>query len=291
MHSRGNNHDGGPSRNGTCASHDRSVIEAVERRWSKQVKPEPQPLRPLFEQAAAEGFEMLEWRSPTSHGVTVPETDLMADGGSAEEIRALSEEFHLALAYHAPQGGLWEFGALALGTAVSRLRQCIRRAQSINAGIMVFHLGIGDGRPRLDGIRQAAEVIRTAAPYAEALGVRLCVENVYEEHSIATVEECTALFDAADDPRLRLALDSGHAHLCGCLHEMAAAFGDRLAFTHIHDNDGTKDQHRVPGRGTIDWRKLICGLDSVGYMGPINFELRERCALPELKRIWNDFCP
>ena len=103
-----------------------SLVVTVKQKWSKQIKPQPQPLRPLFEEVAAEGFDMVEWRSPTSHGVTVPETDLMADPEQAEEIRKLSEEFHIDLSYHAPQGDLWNFGVLPFRTAVSRLRECVR---------------------------------------------------------------------------------------------------------------------------------------------------------------------
>ena len=37
---------------------------------------------------------------------------------------------------------------------------------------------------------------------------------------------------------------------------LAERQGDRhrLAALHLHDNDGTADQHRFPGEGNIDWR-------------------------------------
>jgi sugar phosphate isomerase/epimerase len=64
------------------------------------------------------------------------------------------------------------------------------------------------------------------------------------------------------------------------------AFSGRVVFTHIHDNNGTKDQHLVPGRGTIDWERLIGDLNQANYSGPLNFELREDATLRELKRYW-----
>ena len=194
--------------------------------WSKQVKPQLQPFRTIFEEASAEGFDMLEWRFPTPHGVTVPETDLMADPERVQEIRKLGEEFHIKLSYHAPQGDLWSFGVLPFGTAVSQLRECVRRSASINANVMTFHLGVATGEHRLESIRQGARVVQAVTPYAEDLGVWLCVENVFEadECSVATVEECRTLFETAESHRLRLTLDTGHAHLYGCLYEMAEAF-------------------------------------------------------------------
>ena len=109
---------------------------------------------------------MIEWRTPTTHGITAPEMDLMANPESAEEIRSLSEEFGLKLAYHAPQGPLWEFGTLPFRVAVSQLRECVRRSSSINASIMTFHLGIADDDQRFNTIRQGAKVIDAVSSYA-----------------------------------------------------------------------------------------------------------------------------
>jgi sugar phosphate isomerase/epimerase len=56
---------------------------------------------------------------------------------------------------------------------------------------------------------------------------------------------------------------------------LARQMGARLALTHLHDNDGSEDQHRPagrhgpnggePGGGVIDWPALIAALRDVGY--------------------------
>ena len=261
--------------------------------WSKQIKPAPQPLGPLFEEAAAEGYAMVEWRSPTRNGTTVLETDLLGDPESRAEIRAQSEAHTIQLACHAPQGAPWNFGTLPFKIALAQFEESIRRAADINARIMTFHLGIANGPERRPALFQGARVVRDLLPYAEDRNITLSVENVFDEHSVATVEDCRQLFDAVDSPRLRFTLDTGHAHLCGCLYAMAKAFPDRLIFTHVHDNDSTGggkgDKHRVPGRGTVNWKKLTAILTRIGYTGPINFELREEATLSELKKIWGRF--
>jgi sugar phosphate isomerase/epimerase len=262
----------------------------VDRKYSKQIKPVPQPLRPLFEEVVAEGYDMVEWRSPTSHGITVPEMDLMANHDSAEEIRELSEEFGLELSYHAPQGPLWEFGVIPYQIAVSQLRECIRRSSSIKASIMTFHLGIADDEQRINTIQQGARVIDAVSPYASDSNVRLCVENVFEHDrcSIANVEELEILFNAVNSSQLGFTLDTGHANLYGVLYELMVAFPERLYFTHIHDNDGIRDKHQIPGNGTINWCRLLACFNSVEYSGPLNFELREECTLSELVRIFRN---
>ena len=256
--------------------------------WSRQIKPHPQPLRPHLEAAATEGYHMVEWRSPTRNGITVPETDLLERAEAAAEIRDLSKELGIAMAYHAPQGPLWHFGVLPFEEAASRLRESVRRAASIGARILTFHLGIAMGRGRNRSIRHGARICQAVAPFAEEHGVRLCIENVFAEHSVATVGECEQFFACADDPGIGFTLDSGHAHICGCLHELVRVFSERLAFTHVHDNDLTYDGHLVPGNGTIDWQRLVADLDGASYTGPLNFELREEATLPELIRIWNN---
>jgi sugar phosphate isomerase/epimerase len=262
-------------------------------RWSKQVKPQPQPIGPLFEALSAEGYRMVEWRSPTRQGTTVPETDLLEDAQRAREIKTVSEDLGIALAYHAPQGNLWQFGVLPFDTAVRRLRECILRSTSIGARVMTLHLGVVVGEGRADAILNGARVIREALPCADDAGVALCAENVFDDCSVATVADCRMLFDAVDSDRLGFTLDTGHGHLCGCLHELAEDFGDRLLFTHLHDNlgvnGGAGDRHLVPGRGTIDWPRLIGCLDRAGYAGPLSFELREDATLPELASIWAAF--
>ena len=255
--------------------------------WSRQIKPHPQPLRPLLEAAAAEGYHMVEWRSPTRNGITVPETDLLECAEAAAEIRNLSEELDIAIAYHAPQGPLWQFGALPFEQAASRLRESVCRAASIGAGVLTLHLGLAAGEARTSSIHHGARVCRAVAPFAEERAVCLCVENVFDEHSVATVGECEQLFACADDPRVGLTQDTGHAHLCSCLHGLATAFPDRLTFTHIHDNDLTCDAHLVPGHGTIDWPRLIADLNRAAYTGPLNVELQEEATLPELIRAWH----
>lgn len=256
--------------------------------WSKQIKPVPQPLEPLFEAAATEGYGMVEWRSPTKMGTTVPETDLIAQSKATAEIHRLSEGYGIDMAYHAPQGDLWDFGALPFQTAVDRLNACVKRAVSIRAKFMTLHLGIVMGEGRVDAIRRGGDVVLAVLPEAEKAGICLCVENVFDKHSVATVDECNIFFEHIETAIVKLTLDTGHGNLCHCLHDLVKAFPDRLAFAHIHDNNGLKDQHFVPGRGIIDWERLIADLERVGYAGPLNFELREEATLSELKKHWLD---
>jgi sugar phosphate isomerase/epimerase len=100
----------------------------------------------------------------------------------------------------------------------------------------------------------------------------------------ATIEDLHTLIDAVDRPNVGICLDVGHAHVQG--YEMAEAVrqcGERLIATHIQDNDGTRDAHLAPPRGTIDWSAGIAALSEIGYDGLFNLEIPgERGLPPEL---------
>jgi sugar phosphate isomerase/epimerase len=253
---------------------------SADRKWGRQVKSHPAQPEELFKQAVADGLSVLEFRAPTRNGHTVPETDFAGDRQTVGLLRTLSREYSIELAYHAPQGDTWQFGQLPFRTSLLRLEECVTRAASFGAHIMTLHVGL-DGTDRVRSIRRVAKVLQVVAPRAEECGVLLCVENVFGNCSVADVEDCALLFDIADAEQVHLTLDTGHANLRGCLFEMIGIFHNRLAFTHLHDNDGTQDQHLVPGNGTVDWARLMRGLTRYSYTGPLSFEVREECSYPQ----------
>jgi sugar phosphate isomerase/epimerase len=52
--------------------------------------------------------------------------------------------------------------------------------------------------------------------------------------------------------------------------------------THISDNDGSGDQHRTPGNGSIDWKAVMRALREAEYDGLFNLEIpgERHAALP-----------
>ena len=54
---------------------------------------------------------------------------------------------------------------------------------------------------------------------------------------------------------------------------MVRDIGDLMFGTHISDNDGSRDQHRTPGGGRIDWRAVVAAFKQIGYDGVFNLEI------------------
>lgn len=102
---------------------------------------------------------------------------------------------------------------------------------------------------------------------AERLGVTIALENLrypqYLDHVFAAI--------ASD--RLRFCYDSGHEN-CRCPdRDLLAQYGGKLAALHLHDNDGSDDQHLLPFDGTVPWARVAAHLKRLNYRGDLTLEI------------------
>lgn len=104
-------------------------------------------------------------------------------------------------------------------------------------------------------------------------GVRFAVENTPAASGQADIVHDIALRYPAE--RVGVCLDLGHAHIQENISSAVRALGPRLIHVHAHDNRGDRDDHLVPGRGTIPWKATIASLSNEGFPGPLSVELRD----------------
>jgi len=167
-----------------------------------------------------------------------------------------------------------------LSTVESHLRLCARmglREVVVHPGCQQGYTSAAEFREQL---RANVAAFRRLGELAGELGVRVCVENLFDAVSRgrrcfgAMIRDLLELFDAAKSPALAAVLDTSHANVQRL--DIGAAIrelGGKLAATHISDNDGTGDQHRSPGHGRIDWRAVVAALRETGYAGTFNLEI------------------
>jgi len=75
--------------------------------------------------------------------------------------------------------------------------------------------------------------------------------------------------------RVGVCLDLGHAHILENALNAVREVGERLIHVHASDNHAAQDDHLVPGRGSIPWRRVAAALREVGFGGPFTVELRD----------------
>ncbi len=110
------------------------------------------------------------------------------------------------------------------------------------------------------------------APYAEEFGIKIAIENIR-----ATITESPEglkrLVDLLDSPVFTVCFDVGHANLVSDNPaEMIRGAKGYIGCTHIHDNDGVMDLHRLPYYGNIEWDEVMRALAEIGYDGNLNYE-------------------
>ncbi len=135
-----------------------------------------------------------------------------------------------------------------------------------------------------------AEALAQLTEDASTRGIRLMVENL--GRSFSRVEDLQPLFDAA--PALGFHLDVGHANMLLAHGEqnrtpaLLAAFGDRLAHVHAHDNLGVDDLHLPLGSGTVDWPLVVGSLKQAGWDGSATLEVftARRDYLDLSRKLW-----
>ena len=113
--------------------------------------------------------------------------------------------------------------------------------------------------------------------------VIVCLENLFTRHNGIVEGVCSDPHEAADlIDRLNaeagrevfgFLLDIGHLQLVNKnLRTYIPVIGKRLKALHLHDNDGSDDQHLAPMTGKVNWQVLCDCLKDVGYTGDLSFE-------------------
>ena len=83
----------------------------------------------------------------------------------------------------------------------------------------------------------------------------------------------TFVLDQIDSSFLGFCYDSGHHHCRTPNDDLLSMYGSKLMALHLHDNDGTDDQHRLPLDGTINWSETMRQIAGTGYSGAVALEV------------------
>jgi len=134
---------------------------------------------------------------------------------------------------------------------------------------MVLHASYG--MEQAPASELGLERFKHIADRAERRGVNVAVENMCTAEGIA---KASCVLEHIDSPRLGFCFDSGHYNARRVPEmDMLARFGHRLMALHLHDNDGTDDQHLLPFDGTTDWPAQMRSIAATGFRGATALEV------------------
>lgn len=147
-------------------------------------------------------------------------------------------------------------------------KEAIQAAATAGIPLLVLHpywteeTLAGENRPLF--FRRAQEL----GDWAGCQGIRLAWENLYESRLVRDL-----MGVLADQAATGFCLDTGHANISqdGAL-TLLEDYPDKLFALHLHDNDGQRDQHLLPGQGNFPWPNFMGLLAQTGYQGALMLE-------------------
>ena len=118
-------------------------------------------------------------------------------------------------------------------------------------------------------LTQVCRSLDALAPFARELGVRIALENMgYDDFT-----RLRQLFSLYGSEFLGLCYDAGHGNLDGQGLTHLEHLKGRLISVHLHDNDGSGDQHKPVFSGTIDWGRLARIIAASAYKKCVSMEV------------------
>jgi sugar phosphate isomerase/epimerase len=215
-----------------------------------------------FVWAAALGYDSVE----VLVGTDVPSQD-------AGIVRDLSERYAVPVcAIHAPcllvTRRVW--GTDPWG----KLERAAEMAAEVGADLVVVH-------PPWRWQREYAEGFVTGiAALERSTGIGIAVENMYpwRASSRRGMEMYVPGWDPSETDYAHTAIDLSHAGIAGSDPiAMAERLGPRLSHVHLTDSTGSaKDEHLVPGRGTVGAAAFLRHLAGSGFAGHVVVEINTR---------------
>ncbi|MBQ8319665.1 MAG: sugar phosphate isomerase/epimerase [Clostridia bacterium] len=156
-----------------------------------------------------------------------------------------------------------------------------RFAQVLGAKTIVVH-AVTDVKP-VDFISYNLRFYKTLEPYAEELGLKIAIENLYRydkryktfDGVLSKPSEMVEFLQKLKSDVFTVCVDTGHALLCETAPEdyIAGLRSAPIGALHLHDNDGKDDLHLPPYAGVMEWDKILDALVEMEYDGDITLEI------------------
>ena len=215
-----------------------------------------------------------------------------------EFLKKLKKEKGLIYTVHAQyfSGSINDLNDQVREASIKEIKNNIDKAEAIGAKIVTIHPALEPYGLKIEKRKKLEiEAYKTIAEYAGQKNILIGLEN--EAQTCFWFPDRACKFDLIKDtvekvnmPNFLYTLDIGHANVSGEDYLSAIrTFGDKIIHIHAHDNFGPAeenlkksnrpDPHLIPGKGQIDWKKVILTLKEINYQG--YFELE--CEVNDMK--------
>ncbi len=159
--------------------------------------------------------------------------------------------------------------------ALDHTKMMIELASDLNCKTIVAGGGCSRRRPAGITFKQAwewlVEIFSECADFARDCGVIVAIEplNRYETNMINNGREGLRLVNEVGSPALKVMYDTYQMNIEeSCFVQSIKQAGEQLAHVHVADSN-----RLAPGRGHIDFKKILRALQSIDYQGYLSLEV------------------
>jgi len=226
------------------------------------------------------GFSMIEICSFPAHLDYHDRDDVRRAG------QLISDLGMEAFSFHAPFRDAIDITSLDAAQRERSLQELLIAAESA-ASMGVRHFVIHPGPDRsgkppeaeyVARMQNAADILTRVADHCRRLGLSLVLENMLPHLLFGRTSDVLWIMGAIRDLNVGICLDTGHAHIAGDLYAAAHKLSGHLQMVHANDNHGRWDEHLPPGKGSVDWRRLVTRLAEMPFRGGFILELSAETA-------------
>lgn len=153
---------------------------------------------------------------------------------------------------------------------------CIDDCKNFEIPTAVVHINNGDNPPNYSHI--GLDRLNRLVEAAEKNEVNIALENLRRP------EYLDFIFQNINSKCLGFCYDSGHEICYTKGTDLLSQYGSKLMALHLHDNDGSEDQHLIPGEGIIKWADIKAKLYQVKYAGAIALEVTNTFSQNNIKK-------
>jgi sugar phosphate isomerase/epimerase len=160
-------------------------------------------------------------------------------------------------------------------TMLDDIKRALDIADVIPFRYLIQHIGVSDEEYDEHKVDAAFTALEEINLFARERGVEVLLENI--PNQLSSAERLVNFLDQTH-LKMNFCLDVGHANLNEGISTAFTIMKGRIRSTHLHDNNGTEDNHFWPfyaQTGTIDWKETMRLLRSQPDQYPLLLELRE----------------
>ena len=211
---------------------------------------------PYLRRIADAGFTHIHWCHHWNTDFAYSRWEIAHIGNWLAEYGLKLLDLHASVGPEKDWGSEKEYERLA---GVALVQNRIEMTARLGGDAIVMHI---NSIPGWAPLRRSLDEL---GGFARSHGVRIALEN----GSFAALAPWLAEYDAG---YLGLCYDSGHGNLIPDGLAQLDRLKDRLICVHLHDNDGTSDQHNLMFTGTVDWAALARIMARSAYTKPVSTE-------------------